>query len=102
MALLEVHQCEHEKERMLTRTKGIKKCDYKSSHKILVELPIQEYMENGFEIIEGYLKLECRLDVSCFGNLNKIKADIFKYNYENNKYEIIFVSDTIVERIRVK
>lgn len=102
MALLEIHHYDHDKTKRLTRTKGLKKCDYRNTHKILVQLPDQEYGENGFEIVEGYLKLECRIDISCFDNINKVKADILKYNYENNGYEMFFVSDYIVDRIKIK
>ncbi|MGL4742697.1 MAG: hypothetical protein ACRC41_18240 [Sarcina sp.] len=103
MALLEVHHYDHHTSDILARTKGIKKSNYKPSHKVLIELPEQEYGEDGFDIVEGYLKLECRLDISCFtDDINKIKADILKHNYESKRYEIIFVSDTIVDRIRVR
>lgn len=100
MAILEMHHYDHHTTDLLVRTKGITRSELKPSHKILVELPSQEYGEDGFDILEGYLKLECRLDISCFHNRSQIEADIEKYNEQTKKYKMIFVTDNVIERIR--
>ncbi|WP_297521998.1 hypothetical protein [uncultured Clostridium sp.] len=100
MALLEMHHYDHHTTELLARTKGIKRSELKPTHKILVELPSQVYGQDGFEIVEGYLKLECRLDISCFDDIKKVIIDILKYNETAKKYKIAFVTDTIVERAK--
>ena len=100
MAILELEHYNHHTVELLARTKGITKSELKPTHKILVELPRQEYGEDGFEIVEGYLKLECRLDISCFDDREKVEADIYKYNLETKRYKMVFVTEDIVERVR--
>ncbi|MGL4450109.1 MAG: hypothetical protein ACRCTZ_02820 [Sarcina sp.] len=100
MAILDMHQYDHHTSELLVRTKGITRSELKPTHKILVELPSQKYGDDGFEILEGYLKLECRLDISCFHNRAKIEADIEKYNVQTKKYKMIFVEENVVERVR--
>ena len=100
MAILEMHHYDHHTTDLLVRTKGITRSELKPTHKILVELPSQEYGQDGFEIVEGYLKLECRLDISCFHNRAAVESDMAKYNEVTKKYKMVFVSDTIVERVK--
>lgn len=100
MAILELEHYNHRTAGLLVRTKGITQSELKPTHKILVELPRQEYGENGFEIVEGYLKLECRLDISCFDEREKVEADIDEYNLENKRYKMVFITEDIVERVR--
>ncbi|MGL5069620.1 MAG: hypothetical protein ACRC6T_17730 [Sarcina sp.] len=100
MAILEMQHYDHHTSNLLVRTKGITRSELKPTHKILVELPNQEYGQDGFEIVEGYLKLECRLDIACFDDREKVESDIAKYNEETKKYKIVFVTDTIIERVK--
>ena len=103
MALLEIHNECHHTHSLMKKTKGIQKSNDHKSHKILVELPNQSYDDNGWEVLDGYVKLECRLDISCFtDHKNRILADINKHNYTNNKYQIVFIEDNVIERVRAK